>query len=476
MSLESRRSIFVFSILALLFFYGLAKSGMLGPDEPRYAAIGREMARTGDWTTPVLWGSPWFEKPPLLFWTTAAATKLGLDPDRAPRLPVAAISFAFLLFFYWFVRREFGAGEAFYATAILATSAGWIAYSLVAVTDIPLSATFCSALLISIRLSRGNGGTRTAAIAGALLGLAVLAKGLVPLVLFVPALIPLRRRWRLLLVIAASCLLVAAPWYAAVTVRHGRAFIDEFIWKHHFSRFNTDALQHVQPFWFYLPVLLAGLFPWTPLLALFRSRMFTDERLRFLALWTLYALIFFSTSKNKLPGYVLPLLPPLALMSAVALASARRTRVPLTLAALLIGVIPIAAAILPQALAIGLTRSDLPGLQWPWLVAALIAAGLCLRFQHQDRRSDALLLVAAALGITLLAVKLRTMPILDRTVSARSFYNRYRLRFDGVCLDGVGRDLTYGLQYYAGRTLPVCSGDRQKPRILGVADRLIFVD
>jgi 4-amino-4-deoxy-L-arabinose transferase-like glycosyltransferase len=204
--------------------------------------------------------------------------------------------------------------------------------------------------------------------------------------------------------------------------------------------------------------------------------MFTDERLRFLALWTLYALIFFSTARNKLPGYVLPLFPPLALISAIGLASARRTRVPLALAALFIGVIPIAAGVLPEALSIGLTRSTLPRPDWPWLLAALAAAGVCLYFQHRDRRADAFLLVAALLGITLLSVKLRILPVLDRTVSARPFFVRHGAALKDACLAGLDRDLTYGLQYYAGRALPVCTADHQTPRIVALAGRLVLVD
>src|ERR1700691_2592065 len=109
-------------LLAILYFCGLSSSGMLGPDEPRYASIGREMARSGDWVTPRLWGQPWFEKPALLYWMTAAAFRLGLGPDLAPRLPVALLSLIFLAFFWWRLRIEWDARAASYATTMLATS------------------------------------------------------------------------------------------------------------------------------------------------------------------------------------------------------------------------------------------------------------------------------------------------------------------------------------------------------------------
>src|SRR6516225_6292517 len=122
-----------------LYFFGLSASGLLGPDEPRYAAIGREMARSGDWITPRLWGHPWFEKPALLYWMTGTAYRLGFGPDTAPRVMVALLSVAFLVLFYIVVRREFSCLAAGLATSILATSAAWIGFSQVGVTDLPLT-------------------------------------------------------------------------------------------------------------------------------------------------------------------------------------------------------------------------------------------------------------------------------------------------------------------------------------------------
>src|SRR5580658_1547395 len=86
-ALQSRAWWLAIPLLVILYFSGLSASGMLGPDEPRYASIGREMARSGDWITPRLWGQPWFEKPALLYWITGAAFRLGLGDNLAPRLP-----------------------------------------------------------------------------------------------------------------------------------------------------------------------------------------------------------------------------------------------------------------------------------------------------------------------------------------------------------------------------------------------------
>src|SRR5438034_2300035 len=123
MSRPMPRVLLTLPVVFLLYFFNLTSVGLLGPDEPRYASIAREMARSGDWITPRLWGDPWFEKPALLYWMTGAAFKLGLSEDAAPRVPVAILSVAFLALFFVLLRRQFGERPAMFATAMLVTSA-----------------------------------------------------------------------------------------------------------------------------------------------------------------------------------------------------------------------------------------------------------------------------------------------------------------------------------------------------------------
>src|SRR5262245_9570376 len=203
-------------LLYLVYCYGLTATGMLGPDEPRYAAIGRAMAQSGDWITPRLWGSPWFEKPALLYWMTAGATKLGFGTELAPRLPVAICSVAFLIFFWWILNCEFGCRAAWLSTLILATSGMWIGYSEIGVTDIPMTVFFSAAMLLVARPSGSPAGERPGGsryrAAGILFALAVLAKGLGPIVLAAPLLRFGIWRWlhpRFLIPFFA----VALPWY-----------------------------------------------------------------------------------------------------------------------------------------------------------------------------------------------------------------------------------------------------------------------
>jgi 4-amino-4-deoxy-L-arabinose transferase len=442
--------------LLILYFFGLTRTGLLGPDEPRYAAIGRAMAHTGDWITPRLWDRAWFEKPPLLYWMTAIAFQAGLGDDLAPRLPVAIASVAFLIYFFLVLRREFDERVALYATTILATSAGWLAYSHVAVPDLPMSVAFAASMLTVMRASESNSWSWL--IAGVLLGLAILAKGLVPLVLFLPALWFHRRQVRNLLLVFLAAAVVAAPWYVLVTLRNGSAFVDDFFWKQQFARFTSGVFLHDRPFWFYLPVLLAGLFPWSPfLLLLFSKRIYTYRHGAFLLAWFAFGFLFFSLSRGKLPGYLLPLLPPVATLLGIAIEKAERGAKMVCLmaaSAALLGLVPIIQDLLPQALVSGLTHSQIH-VSMGWLLPAAIATVTCLLLEQASRRGLALSLVGLFMTASVFRMAEECYPLLDREVSARG---RWVSGSESItCVADSARPYRYGLDYYAHRDLPDCN-------------------
>jgi len=439
--------------LFFLYFFGLTRTGLLGPDEPRYADIGRAMAQTGDWITPRLWGKPWFEKPPLLYWMTALGFQAGLDADLAPRLPVALASIAFLVFFFAALRREFGERPAFYATMILATSAGWLAYSHVAVTDLPMSGAFAGAMLI---VMRGRLRITESVAAGALLGLAILAKGLVPLALFVPALWFLRRHVGQALSILSIAVLIAAPWYVLVMLRNGAPFFDVFFLQQTFGRFASHELGHEQPFWFYLPVLLAGLFPWTPfLILLFRNRAYQDRRATFLLAWIIWALVFFSVFLNKLPGYLLPILPAAAALLGISIATETRSARIVTLlaaSAVLLCFIPAIQDALPEALLAGFSRAHIE-LSAAWVFPALIVAAASILLERTHRREAAVAIIAITVVVGVIRLVWLIYPEIDRLDSARSISHSQSI----TCVPSHDRSRRYGLSYYANRELPDCN-------------------
>lgn len=442
--------------LLVLYVYGLDRMGLYGPDEPRYASIGREMARSSDLVTPRLWGEPWFEKPPLLYWITSAGYAAGLSSDLAPRVPVALVSIAFLIAFFWMVRREFGVEPAAYSTTILATSAGWIALSSVAVTDLPVSATFGLALLFTLPWLR-SGDRRWLNAAAIALGAAFLAKSAEVLVLAVPALWFGRERWRDLFRPAPVLLFlaVAAPWHIACYLRNGDIFLRTLFWQHQIGRFFSPSLQHVQPWWFYTWILPAGFFPWTPVLALlFRRDLYSDRRLAYLLATSAWGFVFFSASVNKLPTYMLPLMPPIALVAGVALQQAKfASRVTVALSALACCGFPVLVVKLPAAMSRSpQTAGPAAPATLAVVVLVILASVIFIR-----NRAISLALVALLACTGYMWIKVATLPFLDQAATARPVWRQIHAMDLPVCVKDLPRDWRYGLNYYTEKPLPDCS-------------------
>lgn len=463
----------------------------MGPDEPRYASIGREMAHSGDWVTPRLDGKPWFEKPPLLYWTTGIATRLGFRDEWAARLPVALIGLGFLLFFFRALEREFSSRIAVTATAILGTTAAWASMSFAAVTDMPMAAAMNAALLIALfgaktLGARGTGGregryTAQGFLAGFLLGLAILAKAFVPVVLIAPVFLIARgKRWQMIV----ACIATAAPWHIFCYLQNGSTFWDVYFWEHQVGRFLSPKLEHVQPFWFPSAVLIAGLFPWTPLVALIPSRKTLDDaRVRFLLVFLLFGLVFFSVSTNKLATYVLPLFPAMAIVMAVALEKTKRASWWLVACTLSLVAVPMVASILPDALNSGVGRVEWKAVfSWILVVPAIAAAlaGWLAREDHDqewsERRRSAALVVAVAAVISVAYLKWTMFPKLDTEVSPRSFWQAHSQSIAKACAEyKIKRGALYGLNYYAQRSIPICSSE-VLPRIEQRGDVLAIVE
>lgn len=436
---------------------------MLDPDEPRYLAIGRAMAQTGDFVTPRLWGHAWFEKPPLVYWLTSIGTALDLGPELAGRLPVALLSLAFLGAMFALLRSEFGVEAAATASVLLATSVEWLVDSNLALTDLPLAVFFSLAVLVALPLVEKQpaaGQQREPVrflLIGLFLGLATLAKGLVPIALAVPFCWFLRRWWRSWWVALLALFATALPWYVAVYARNGSRFLEEFFWKHHFERLYSASLLHAQPWWYYLPVFLGALFPWTPLFGLlFFRRNRWDERRRFLAALVLFGLLLFSVSLNKLPGYLLPLIPSAFALLAATLDRSRfnrHFRLWLLPSAILVGLLPLVARLLPETLAIGrltLVRAIHFGPTDIFYMGAPVAAVLLAR-----RAWTGILLVLCFVAGGLF-VKIVAFPVLDRTVSPRGPWQQLQHVKGSICNDWLGRNWDYGLALYRGEPYPIC--------------------
>ena len=305
-------------VLALLLFR-LGTTPLVGPDEPRYARVAVEMQRAGEWVRPTLQGEPWLEKPPLYYWLAGAAYRVLGETEAAARMP--SVLSALLLVFG---ARLYGSGAGLHAGFVAGTALLPFAYGHAASMDMLLAATVTVAIgLLALRLldSSGRLGLVAAALAAAL---ATLAKG--PLGLLLPVLVVggyvlATREWRripelLSPAALAAFVLVAAPWYVAITRDQGRHFVDVFLLNHNVQRFTSTVHHHPGSILYYLPVLLLGFFPWSGLLvpALLRVSPRASRSDLFLLLWAGLPFLFFSLAGSKLPGYILPCVPPLAIL------------------------------------------------------------------------------------------------------------------------------------------------------------------
>jgi 4-amino-4-deoxy-L-arabinose transferase-like glycosyltransferase len=338
--LAKRAWVALFGAVCAAYFYGLGAVPLLGPDEPRYAQVAREMFGRGDWVTPRLGGHTWFEKPALLYWLMGLAYGLFGVSEFAARLGSAVSGVLTVLLAGWAARRaEFESREdlrglGLTCAAVAASTLGLVVFARASSFDTLLTATVTGALVCFYCSEVERGAGRRTWLVGFYLfvGASLLAKGLVGVVIpgaVLAGYYALRRRWPGLSrlgvpwgVLLASML--AATWYGPVIARHGHAFVDEFFVQHHFARYVSNKYHHPQRFWFYLPVTLGLALPWTAFLVVgIASALGTNARaedaaskLRVLALaWLVVPVLFFSASGSKLPGYVLPAVPGAALLA-----------------------------------------------------------------------------------------------------------------------------------------------------------------
>lgn len=326
--------------LAVWFGYELGSRALWSPDEGRYAEIPREMVATGDYLTPRLNGVKYFEKPPLVYWLEAAATKaFGVD-EWALRLWPAAFALLGCLTVYFLGLRFYGARAGLFAAIVLACSPLYDFLGGALTLDMPFTALLTIALgAFMVGVLEPPGIRRRLWMYGfyAATALAVLAKGLAAIVipaLVIGAWIAILAEWRLLRAIylptgALVFFAVAAPWHVLAALANPE-FAQFYFIHEHFDRYVTTVHQRYEPIWFFVPVLLAGMYPWSALLphalrdafaCLWRERRQRRDTW-LLLLWAGLPFLFFSFSSSKLTPYILPVLPPLALLLGCFLARA----------------------------------------------------------------------------------------------------------------------------------------------------------
>ena len=370
-TLAKRVQIFLSFAFLAFYFYGLGQLPLVGPDEPRYAQVAREMLLRNDWITPTLGGHTWFEKPALLYWLIIPAFKLFGVHEWAARLG-PAICGVLTIVGIWSLARKFEQISdheplSQWSLLITASCLGMIVFARGVSFDIVVTASLTWALCFFLQSQLTEASKQNSSLIGfyVLVGLSLLAKGLVGFVVpfgVISLYFLLRREWpnrtlwlSLFWGLPLS-LLVSATWYGPVIYRHGWQFVDEFFVQHHFARYLSNKYHHPQPLYFYPVILLMLAVPWTPFLihalirtakANWRGGDAVSRFLVFLLAWILFPILFFSFSGSKLPGYILPVLPPalLLLSRSVTQLSGDGPRWPFTISGVLCVLMGIAGAI-----------------------------------------------------------------------------------------------------------------------------------
>ncbi|MGH7896536.1 MAG: glycosyltransferase family 39 protein [Candidatus Binatia bacterium] len=469
---KSVLGILLISAAALALFLFLTRSlQLIDRDEGRYAEIAREMLESGDWLVPRLFGVPYLEKPPLYYWLTAIAYRLVGVNELGARLVSALAAAGGVLATGLFARRFFGARAGLLASVILATSGLYFVLARVAITDM-LFAVAISGALMAYFVAEVEG--RSYLPFWLLAAAAMLVKG--PVASVIAALVALghlavNASWRRLLAARfwiglALFLALTLPWFSLVEIRLP-GFLDFYVYKEHLLR--AAGGEHRQGLWWYVPWLLLGFLPWTPILVAalgpigrrLREPSLSGMAARFTAIWAAVVLVFFSLPRGKLVPYILPMFPALAILLADALDRSledpaerwlpRSFRV--VAAAFAVGLIalPVAAAISPIEIPPSLVA----------LAVALVAVAAAAVWSSAGRRDiRPIAAIAGAVALAQCVAVLVAAPILRRlTVQPIVEILRERLGPD----DGVAIHGGYfpSLPFYLGRMPYFVFGNRE---------------
>ena len=511
--------------LWICLFSHLGALGLVGPDEPRYAWIARAMAQTGDWVTPRLYGNPWFEKPVLYYWFAAIGFRLHLSDEWAARLPSAIAALIAALCIGWLAWRFESADNhdgrssrhfcpwsaALLAPLIFATSVAAIGFARAATPDMLFASSVTLAMAAAASILRDAAALRGPVVAdparkspaatllfGAFIGLAVLAKGPAGVVLAGGAVLIwaiATKRWavafRLLhpYAIAAFCV-VALPWYVLCAIRNP-AFLRVFILQHNFERYVTPMFHHPQPFWFFFPITLLAILPWTAFLFSagvdglehYREKKWRESPAFFFGCWALFPVLFFSFSDSKLPSYILPAVPALALLIAISLARwiERTSRVAALVFAMFGATwIGLAAGALvwlrhlpkPPAVDADLQMGGQTAVAHAPILACVILAltvGVAILTLSSSRKRATIWISLALTCVLVEIAGIAVLPDLDAYYSSRPIGTMLRrdLRPDRLFAYELPRAKQYGLDFYLGRELQEWSpNDRNAALVL----------
>jgi 4-amino-4-deoxy-L-arabinose transferase-like glycosyltransferase len=442
------RSLFLLVIITIfLSLFRLGAVTLFDVDEAVFSEATKEMVDSSNWLTPTYNGENRYDKPILFYWLMAVSYKIFGINEFGARLPSAIASIFLALSVFLFVRHFRDEKIALYSALSCVLTIYFIAYSHAAVTDMTLTLFITLSLFsfyissVSNTVSEKNTNIYTYAFYF-FSALAFLTKGLIGVVFpFGVAMvyIDITEGWRSTKKIFNKngiilFLLISAPWYIIQTVINGQDFISAFFLKHHFRRYMEGVSGHGGPLYYYIPVLIVGLFPWIIFLSAGIRNIYKEkDRLKvFAIIWLTFIFIFFSLSTTKLPNYVLPAMPAAAILIALGMAEQdkkwwRYLNLLMVFVSLIIGF----AFIISRKY---LLKAGFTDVDWTFILAMITAAmaipGLYSFFTKKTAYSFLAVLMIAFLSLLLLKALPLTNQDLQGTLHKYSLYAKYRLQKD----------------------------------------------
>jgi 4-amino-4-deoxy-L-arabinose transferase-like glycosyltransferase len=316
-------------------FLQLGSIPLFDEDEGAYAEVSREMVESGDWLVPRLEGKPFFHKPPMIYWAQAVSIQiLGLN-EFALRLPSALASAAWSMILFVFVRRYIGSQDAWFAVFFLISALQTSIITKAAIADALLNLFITITMLaLYVHYQSGTRGWLLIAFAGMALGF--LTKG--PIAIAIPVVVSaffylLQKgivSWLKIVFYPLGWLiflLIALPWYIALIASFGMSFVNEIFMVHNLGRFQNAMEGHSGPIFYYIPVIIAGLVPYTTIVIVafvYMRRHWNSELGRFLILWFAFVFVLFSLAGTKLQHYIVYGYVPLLIFMAQAIEHLKR--------------------------------------------------------------------------------------------------------------------------------------------------------
>jgi len=454
----SRDLLLLLSGFVLVYFLPTGLRSLANPDEGRYVEIAREMAVTGDYISPHLNGVLYFEKPPLVYWLEAGAIKIGGMNLWALRFWPIALAFLGVAAVYGTGRALWGRAAGLWSAAALGTSLLYFGVAQVIILDTAVSVFLTFALcafLLAVRAPPGPTRRRWCWALYASMALALLTKGLIGVVIpcaIIFLWLLLLNKWRELRHAhlfsgVAILLILALPWHIAAalanpppggwnwahffsTDRHNQGFLWYYFIHEHVLRYIDPTTEHrVQPWWFFSAILVAGFYPWVFFLPqAIRSaaqggwvRMKAEPEILLLFLWILFPLLFFSASSSKLVPYIVPSVPPLALLVGRWLAKVLVASSALALIRPL-RALGVFALVLAVAMAVMALLGKIPPTVAPWiggLIPLFILLSVATLISTHPRRGKLRDGLSAILGCTALLLMVFNPIASDFTAATR---------------------------------------------------------